>query len=395
MIKHASKVGLTPVKCVKAIGDYSLPNQKVIKIAPKTKTVLHSAFNNFSKDERKVIQSNLAEEEFYTSSIDGLYGRGTAAALKAYNKQYLCNADLGKSSNAKALMDDLLKAKPTEATESETAASSEAIVEEPKVAEPAPEPPLDFAQVKAAYDAGEYRKAFTDAQVLALQGEADAQLLLGKMFADGRGTLQVTTAAHMWFNIASMSGSDEAYEQRKAVTALMTPSAVEKAQGMAMKCIQSAYTDCGLLTKPAAKEVKPEVTDAASLKSSFKDQTLLKRKQLQYALKKLGVYSSSVDGLWGNGTATAFTNYQTIQDAKTETPDALFDMILSKVDVPASFAAPKKNNAQPVKPKFKNERGFTSYGNPSMSVGQAIDVCKNHARNAGDRAGDAAAFKSV
>ena len=158
-----------------------------------------------------------------------MYGRGTATALKAYNRQYLGNADLGKSSNAKALVDDLLKAKPTKVTESETVASSETNLDEQTLSEPSPEPPLDFTQVKASYDAGDYSKAFADSQVLAVQGDANAQLLLGKMFADGRGTLQVTTAAHMWFNIASMSGSDEAYEQRKAVTALMTPSAVEKA----------------------------------------------------------------------------------------------------------------------------------------------------------------------
>ena len=50
-----------------------------------TRTILQSTFNKLSKDQRKVIQSNLAAEQFYTSSIDGLYGRGTAAALKAYN----------------------------------------------------------------------------------------------------------------------------------------------------------------------------------------------------------------------------------------------------------------------------------------------------------------------
>ena len=32
--------------------------------------------------------------------------------------------------------------------------------------------------------------------------------------------------------------------------------------------------------------------------------------------------------------------------------------------------------AQPAKPKYKNEMGFTSYGNPSMSFAQAIDICK-------------------
>ena len=127
-----------------------------------TKTILRSTLNKLSKDQRKVIQYNLAAEEFYNSSIDGLYGRGIAAALKAYNKEYLGNADLGKSSNVKALLEDVLKDNPAEVEEPTVAIAVETKVQEPKVAEP----PLDFAQVKASYDAGEYRKAFNDANVL-------------------------------------------------------------------------------------------------------------------------------------------------------------------------------------------------------------------------------------
>ncbi|MDA9990946.1 serine protease [Paracoccaceae bacterium] len=80
------------------------------KVLPKS--LLHILFNKLSNDQRKVIQSKLAEKEFYTSAIDGLYGRGTAAALKAYNKEYLGNADLGKSANVKTLIDTVLDLKP-------------------------------------------------------------------------------------------------------------------------------------------------------------------------------------------------------------------------------------------------------------------------------------------
>ena len=38
---------------------------------------------------------------YYNSSIDGLYGKGTAASLKAYNKEYMNNAELTKASNVK------------------------------------------------------------------------------------------------------------------------------------------------------------------------------------------------------------------------------------------------------------------------------------------------------
>lgn len=358
-------------------------NGKAIRIPT---TTLQNAFNGTSKQKRKIIQTQLSNLGFYQSSIDGLYGRGTAAALKEYNKDYLGNANLGKASNAKALIADLLKETPAIAEETKTADIAEVELKRPKIPKPEPAPPLDFAQIKASYEAKEFSKAFTYAQVLAIQGDTNAQFYLGKMYADGRGTIQVSTAAHMWFNIASMNGSDEAYKQRKAVTAQMTPSAVEKAQAMAMTCIQSGYSDCGLAIKPAANKVEPvakTITELGLLKSHFKEQPLLKRKQIQYALKKLGVYSSSVDGAWGKGTATAVSNYQNIQDMQTNSPSELFASALSKVEVPSFFAEPKKKKAQKKKATTSiniNSGGLAAIvASPSMSGAQALAVCKPQA----------------
>ena len=106
----------------------------------------------------------------------------------------------------------------------------------------------------------------------------------------------------MWFNIASMGGIDEAYEERKAITARMTPSAVEEAQTMAMKCIQSNYSDCGLVAM-ASNLVQNKAIEKIYIKSGFQieewfsGETILKRKQLQYALKELDLYKSTVDGI--------------------------------------------------------------------------------------------------
>ena len=51
----------------------------------------------------------------------------------------------------------------------------------------------------------------------------------------------------MWFNVASLNGNQEAYEQRSAIAAIMPPAAIEEAQGMAVKCIsnfiQGLWTD--------------------------------------------------------------------------------------------------------------------------------------------------------
>ena len=105
----------------------------------------------------------------------------------------------------------------------------------------------------------------------------------------------------MWFNIASMNGSDEAFAERKAITAQMTPELINEAQKMAVACIKSDYRECGVDVVPTTnqQQVLAKRTNPSSLKVSFKAQPLLKRKQLQYALKELRFYTYGVDGLWG------------------------------------------------------------------------------------------------
>jgi S1-C subfamily serine protease len=81
----------------------------------KKKSLLNKAFYSLSIEQRKKIQSNLAELGFYKSSIDGLYGKGTANSLKAYNDRTQNGADLTKSGNVNKLLIVVLglNARPT------------------------------------------------------------------------------------------------------------------------------------------------------------------------------------------------------------------------------------------------------------------------------------------
>ena len=368
-------------------------------------------FTRLPQAQRIEIQTILSKLGYYSSDIDGLYGKGTAAALKAYNKEYLNNADITKPSNVTALLDELLKEKPPDeeaepkVTVKLNLGSGGLQIEldsgvAPKPKEPEA-PPLDFPQLKASYDAGNFTQAFREASTLSVEGNPDAQLYLGKMYADGRGTLQVTTSAHMWFNIASMNGSDEAFEERKAIQSQMTPELINEAQKMAVACIKSDYKDCGLLVQPSEnqEQVVQEFQPASSdLRSFFINQAALQRKQMQYALKKLGYYKSTVDGLWGKGTRTAVQEYLA-SDSSINELDEIYESLTSEVDVPSYFAAPvqrKKAATEVVKtqPKFLPSQGYISYGNPTMSVAQALDACKGTALNARDSASNAARFKS-
>ena len=379
-------------------------------------SLLGKQFVALSKQEKKKIQSILATKEYYTSSIDGLYGKNTAAALKAFNKEFLNDSDLKKADNVEALFQALLTEEPlnqdNRCLDSNTkSAKCSPVVSVPKdEVQPEPEtvelvepeqPPLTIGQVKASYDAGDFSKAFEDAQKLAVEGNGEAQLYLGKMYADGRGTLQVTTSAHMWFNIASMNGSDEAFEERKVITTQMTPELINEAQKMAVACIKSDYRECGIQVKPAEQKaaVETALATASDIKLHFKAQSLLRRKQLQYALKDMGLYSSSIDGVYGRRTEQAFMNFQNIQDAEDQSAEALFQLVLRKVDVPTSFASPKRQKIivkkeEPSKPKYVAAMGYSPYGNTTMPVQQAIDVCKSGADKAFDSASDNARYQS-
>ena len=92
---------------------------------------------------------------------------------------------------------------------------------------------------------------------------------------------------------------------------------------------------CGVKTNTKQNKV-------FSFKEVFKSQSNLKRKQIQYALKKLNYYSLSIDGLWGNGTKSGLEKFAYVKKLSGNTELEIFDKLLDLVDVPSSFAAPKK-----------------------------------------------------
>ena len=94
---------------------------------------------------------------------------------------------------------------------------------------------------------------------------------------------------------------------------------------------------------------------AADFKQAFKSAPKLKRQQLQYALKKLGFYSYGADGLWGEGTSTAFDKFVSSYDLENNNEVAVFRSLLSKVKVPSSFAiTPKKVAKTPLRQADQN-----------------------------------------
>ena len=107
------------------LGTFSWPNGQISKgiwennlyqYTPKissftNSSLLHVAFEQLSKESRKQVQSTLYSLGFYESSIDGLYGKRTAAALRAYNKQNFNEVDLENNQNIEKLINSILELK--------------------------------------------------------------------------------------------------------------------------------------------------------------------------------------------------------------------------------------------------------------------------------------------
>jgi uncharacterized protein len=91
----------------------------------------------------------------------------------------------------------------------------------------------------------DYKEAAKWYRLAAEQGDAMAQNNLGVMYDNGQGVLQDNVLAHIWFNLGAANGNEVAGKNRDIIAKRMTSSAIEKAQAMARKCMNSDYQDCG------------------------------------------------------------------------------------------------------------------------------------------------------
>ncbi len=77
-------------------------------------------------------------------------------------------------------------------------------------------------------------------RLAAQQGNAHGQYALGVMYFSGLGVSQDYVSAHMWFNLATAGGYEEARELRDSVLELMTRAQVAEAQRRAREWNRNA-----------------------------------------------------------------------------------------------------------------------------------------------------------
>ena len=96
----------------------------------------------------------------------------------------------------------------------------------------------------AAYNRGDYTPAIRVFRVLAEQGNAKAQSVLGVMFRKGEGVPKNPVRAHMWFSFAAKRGEASARAELREVSRTMTAQEISRAEAMARTCEASNYREC-------------------------------------------------------------------------------------------------------------------------------------------------------
>jgi TPR repeat protein len=96
----------------------------------------------------------------------------------------------------------------------------------------------------ASYNRGDYVPAIQVFRVMAAQGNAKAQHLVGVMYHRGEGVARNSVRAFAWFSLAAAHGDREAKAKLRDVSQTMTPEELAQARDMALACKASNYRQC-------------------------------------------------------------------------------------------------------------------------------------------------------
>ncbi len=157
----------------------------------------------------------------------------------------------------------------------------------------------DFSSALDAYQRGELRNAANQFKTLAKRNDADAQYMLGYMYALGEGVTQDYVQSHKWLNLAASQGKDGARSARDKVARRMSRSQINRAQQLARNW------------KPIPTRIPPGfAADTAGLKDNPYASSRDTVRNVQRRLRELGYSPGPADGAAGRLTRNAIRQYQ-------------------------------------------------------------------------------------
>ena len=125
----------------------------------------------------------------------------------------------------------------------------------------------------------------------------------------------------------------------------------------------------GVLDEKAIKnDISSNAYKYSIIGNQFKSLPLGKRQHVQAALKHLGFYKSSIDGLWGKVTSFAISEYARVKNQSDKLHESLkANALLSEIQGEFKYTPPKK------KKTYKHYKRLVS--NPRYGLKQALAIC--------------------
>lgn len=154
---------------------------------------------------------------------------------------------------------------------------------------------VDFEQAMQAFEQQDYQRAGRLLGELAATGDADAQYLLGRLYAAGNGVIQDYVEAHKWFNLAASGGHRQAAQARDDIADRMTATQIAEAQRRASGW-RVAVVNPVQVTEPGDLEGEQVTATAIA--------------DIQQLLNQLDYDAGPVDGVIGQRTEQAIRDYQ-------------------------------------------------------------------------------------
>ena len=90
----------------------------------------------------------------------------------------------------------------------------------------------DLPAAIEAYDRGDYAAAFAESKPVAERGDADAQYMMGFLYARGEGVRRNLVRAYLWFSLAARQGDRIAADAVAGLARRMSPGQIGAAESL-------------------------------------------------------------------------------------------------------------------------------------------------------------------
>ena len=161
----------------------------------------------------------------------------------------------------------------------------------------------DFEAGQHAWDNGRPTEAREHWHAAADAGDGRAMLALGRLYLQGLGAPQNFIDAHKWFNLAASRGEADAFAERDALAAKMTPQQIALAQERAATWRPAETQEAQAVPAPAPTPEGPAAPVPAEGAGPPPVEVL---REAQSLLAELGYDPGLRDGIWGRRSAQAY-----------------------------------------------------------------------------------------